>query len=461
MRILAATLLLAACTDHSEIVTIGNLQEVLVMPTRLTHDLDVLFMVDDSPSMADKQESLRTSFPKMMDELAMLPGGLPNLHVGVITSDMGASGIDGLVSPMIGGSVGGCMAYGKNGALQTFDAAPIVTGRFISDVAAGTGRARNYTGELRDAFSALANAGSSGCGFEQPLAAIRAALDPSNSANVGFLRDDANLAVVILTDEDDCSLQDPVMLNFDPDRFGPMESFRCTRYGVTCDEGGTTTDAMNQVGPKTSCHQNASSYLADVHALAYELQSRKTDPSQVLVAAIAGTPSPVAVELRPPAGSSTPMPALAHSCEYAGNDGPAVADPAVRLAEFVSQLGTRGAFESVCNADLTLPLTQIGLSTRQMMGDGCLAVTLADTRADLPGIQSMCEATLEDGTALPGCDTAAVGDQCWWVLPNPSQCPDSPDHLRVEIDIAGIAPTPQGTSETTPHYVHVKCLTAE
>jgi len=186
--------------------------------------------------------------------------------------------------------------------------------------------------------------------------------------------------------------------------------------------------------------------------LATELKNRKADPSQVMVAAIVGDPTPFAIELRAPAGSVTPIPALAHSCSYAGNDGPAVADPAVRIADFVSQFGSRGAFESVCNADLTLPLTQIGISTRQMMGDGCLAVKLADTRTDLVGVQPMCEVTDGDA-AMPSCDTAPAGQDCWVVIADPNRCPGSPDNLRIEIQ--------RTEPQVTQRYTHVKCLTAQ
>jgi hypothetical protein len=366
---------------------------------------------------------------------------------------MGTSDIHGLVAPAIGGTAqGGCSNGGKDGALQTFGATGLYN-IYLSDIATPTGRQRNYPGELRDAFSAIASAGANGCGFEQSLAAIHAATSPSATANAGFMRDEANLAVVILSDEDDCSLADSRLLTTDTSVLGPLQSFRCTRYGVTCEEGGATTDTMNQAGPKVNCHPNTTSpYLADVHAFADDLKARKADPSQVMVAAIAGEPTPVSVELRAPDGSSTPIPALEHSCQYNGNDGLAVADPAVRLAEFVSQFGSRGAFESVCNADLTLPLTQIGISTRQMMGDGCLAVKLADTRSDIVGIQPMCE-VIDGDTPMPSCDTAGLGQDCWLAIGDPNRCPDSPDNMRIEIDRAAV--------QVTQRYAHVKCLTAQ
>jgi hypothetical protein len=180
-------------------------------------------------------------------------------------------------------------------------------------------------------------AGVSGCAFEQHLAAVERAL--SNPANTGFLRPDAYLGVIIIADEDDCSLEHASLLADDPtadSTLGALQSFRCTRFGVLCDQGGQTPDAMNQVGTKNQCHPNdTSAYLTKVSDYATFLRGLKQDPSKVLVAAIAGTPEPFAVELRPPGTGATPIPALAHSCTYIGGDGkPEVADPPVRIKEF-------------------------------------------------------------------------------------------------------------------------------
>jgi hypothetical protein len=62
--------------------------------------------------------------------------------------------------------------------------------------------------KLEDVFSCLATAvGVAGCGEEHQLQAVRVALNPQsfNQQNVGFLRADAYLAIVLITDEDDCS----------------------------------------------------------------------------------------------------------------------------------------------------------------------------------------------------------------------------------------------------------------
>jgi len=424
-----------------------EMKEVATIPSMVNRDLDLLFMIDDSPSMSDKQTALLASFPKMMDQLASLDGGLPNVHIGVATSDLGTEGTNGVIAPSIGGTAqGGCSGHGDGGQLPRANATGL-TGAFISDVDDGAGgRTRNYTGALRDVFTSMASVGANGCGFEQTLGATQRALDPTNTPNADFIRPLANLAIVILSDEDDCTVSDTTsLLTTDVTVLGPLQSFRCTRYGVTCDDGGTTTDAMNQIGTKSGCHANASSpNVAGVQPIVDYVKDLKAEQSQVMVAAIVGNPEPVQVELRAPPGSTTPIPALAHSCQYAGTDGSIeVADPAVRIAQFVNAFDDRGTLTSVCDADLSLPLQNIGLRAKQLMGDPCIPLALAH-----PATPS-CVVT--DGTApMPACDTT-TGD-CWQIVPDTFRCAQSPDQLRIEIVRA--------TAPTELRYTHVKCVIA-
>src|SRR6476646_1895078 len=76
----------------------GDKHDAAVPPMRVTgvlsevkaRKVDVLFMVDDSGSMAAAQANLAASFPAFMDTLRALPGGAPDLHVAIVSSDMGA-----------------------------------------------------------------------------------------------------------------------------------------------------------------------------------------------------------------------------------------------------------------------------------------------------------------------------------------------------------------------------------
>jgi hypothetical protein len=443
----AIVALLAACNSGD--IVVGKLQEVAVMRAIPNRDLDLLFVIDNSPSMADKQLSLAENFPRMMDVLDELDGGLPNLHIGVITSDMGTQSAAGPPAPSIGQiGNGGCAGLGDDGALQHANA-PELTGSFISDIANGGNRDRNYTGELRDVFSHLARVGAGGCGFEQHLAAMRRAL--VNPANAGFVRPAANLAVIVLADEDDYSVFDPSL--FDPSNpsLGPLQSFRCFDFGVACDP-----DHPREVGDKTGCAPRPSAIVETVQPFVDALLAAKPDPRQIMVAGVVGDRSPVAVAMLPPPGGGAAIPTLAHSCQFSGPNGDEFADPAVRLGTFLDQFPGRSQLTSICNADLSTPLGMIGATAKKLVGDPCIDTTdLADISAD-PGVQPACEVTdVRDSApdapiALPVCDS--VNNDCYELYADPGACPATQDHLRIRIE---------RYQTTTPDtWTHVRCQRA-
>src|SRR5687767_12183077 len=93
--------------------------QVVSVPATPNRDLDLLFVIDDSGSMADKQNNLVTNFPNFINVLSTLEGGLPNLHLGVVTTDMGTdSSMEVPATPIGQIGQGGCAVSGKNGALQ-------------------------------------------------------------------------------------------------------------------------------------------------------------------------------------------------------------------------------------------------------------------------------------------------------------------------------------------------------
>lgn len=440
---------LAAC-NTADIVVVGGLHEVAALRALPDRDLDVLFVIDDSPSMAGKQVALAASFPRMIDALARLDGGLPNLHIGVVTTDLGTQGSAvATPGPPVGlAGRGGCAGVGDDGALQ-HASAPELTEGYLSDVfdaSLAGGRARNYTGDLRDAFARLAGVGDGGCGFEQPLAAMRRAL--ANPANAGFFRPDANLAVVIVSDEDDCSLLDPALLGGDP-ALGPLLSFRCFEHGVACDP-----DAPRTPGDKQRCVPRDGSRLVEsVAPFVDALLAVKPDPRQVMVAAIAGDPQPVAVALTVPTTGGPPTPALAPSCQFAGPGGAERADPAVRLAAFVAAFPGRAQLTSICSGDLTASLDAIGTSAKRLVGDPCIDTSaLADTSA-APGVQPACEvadvrdAAPDQPTALPPCSSGAR--DCYRMVPDAVACPEGDDHLRLQLQ--------RTTAVSSDTWIHVSC----
>ena len=218
----------------------------------INRNVDLLFMVDNSSSMRPLQNNLRANFPTFMQRL-MEPPGLPNIHVAVVSSDMGA------FNPAAGNeAISGCTTTaspgyaGNNGVFQ-YTAPPPETGQaacatgldpsahFISDI----GGVKNYSGDLANVFSCIAALGDAGCGFEHQFASVLRALGaddlgPPPQENQGFLRDDAYLVVVMITNEDDCSarpgqpLFDTTANNDLSDMLGPITNFRCNEFGHIC-----------------------------------------------------------------------------------------------------------------------------------------------------------------------------------------------------------------------------------
>ena len=174
---LSAAGLLAACPDRgiSKVDPAQGRVEFKDIPVKINRDVDILFVVDDSPSMADKQANLAKNFPRFTDELSKIEGGLPNVHIGVVTSDMGTRGADDAApGPGIGTiGMGGCSGNGKDGVLQPRGATANGE-KFLSNIANPDGsRLTNYNTDLATAFSTMAKAGDTGCGFEQHLEAMK------------------------------------------------------------------------------------------------------------------------------------------------------------------------------------------------------------------------------------------------------------------------------------------------
>ncbi len=180
--------------------------------------LDVLFMIDDSSSMTSMQQKLAAQIPAFVSALQNLPMGLPSLHIAVVSSDMGAPGDSTFALQCTArgdqgefrlGTDGQRLRWGASGgdagALGCPGASLNSGATYISNVDG----VANYTGDLSTLLSCMTTLGDTGCGFENQLASISRALgadgSPAPSSNAGFLRPDAQLAIIVLSNEDDCS----------------------------------------------------------------------------------------------------------------------------------------------------------------------------------------------------------------------------------------------------------------
>lgn len=181
--------------------------------TQETYDkVDILWVVDNSGSMEDTVNLLRQNFSSFIQEFTAL--GL-DYHMAAVTTDM--------VNPQHSGRIRGS----------------VITAEMDASQAAME-------------FLASVDVGASGSSDEQGLAAVQAALSEPllSNENAGFLRDDAALAVIVVSDENDSSPANASQftswfrtLKTDPDRVR-MHGF--IGLEVTFDFFGCTVDSVAQ-----------------------------------------------------------------------------------------------------------------------------------------------------------------------------------------------------------------------
>ncbi len=172
---------------------------------------DVLFVIDSSPSMADERAKVSSEVARMMRAMTMSDADDPridfrvvtvqDLHAGVISSDMGANGSR---------LVEGCSARGDDGLFVSHRACESAQSTPYSWIFEG------YHDATREivAVSCNAEAARSSCVLSSPLEAALVALESEHEHNQRFLRNDpdkasARLVVVVITDKDDCSVEEP------------------------------------------------------------------------------------------------------------------------------------------------------------------------------------------------------------------------------------------------------------
>lgn len=302
--------------------------------------VDILFVMDNSRSMAPYQESLRREFPKLVrglvtgdhDEDPSTPKFPPvsSIRVGFVTTDMGEAGLGHFASDisqpvcpgadtnpygddarLINIAVGNDSPENRTGldcdsdddgradrvsaaelpAFLTFDAPPVEPP--ASDVEAFVHRA-----------SCFGLPGANGCGMEMPLEVALKSMTPSTSpirffslpgdgrefgrgddptSNAGWLRPDSVLAIVVLSDEDDCSTDDRRV--FDWGAAAPFDD------PTNPDPGDPSSPYAQrfQRPANTRCVRFANA-LYDVERFVDGLLALRAEPQRVVFTAIVGVP---------------------------------------------------------------------------------------------------------------------------------------------------------------------------
>lgn len=434
---------------------------ISISPNRL---LDMVFMVDNSPSMTPKQEKLKAQFPKLINALRD-PGDqtLPDLRVAIIDSDLGTGGQQPVDSNCGPNARNGQQMYGDMGKFQMIGATGCgVTSPDAKWLEYKSGKAINYNGDINNVFGCLASAvGVAGCGFEHQLQAFEFAFvvgaigndiqhNISDSNPNGFLRPSAYLAMVFLSDEDDCSaatndgmfassLSSTILGN-------ESASLRCATRGHSC--GGRTltlsppgyptdapfatdytscearTDACSNEtdnkSPTDTSQSTDCSPLKSIKSLADHLKSLKANPDeQILVAGIYGVPlNPSDPKTPKYKVAMTPNPSTldkAHPQVYDywpicydpdhqpkqdpnGDNAAFDVDAAgwgatggLRMDAFINEFGSNGLKFSICQRDYSTSLQQIGDTLAKKLQNLCVDYKLIDTDANIDnGVQADC-----------------------------------------------------------------------
>ncbi len=154
--------------------------------------VDLLFVIDNSSSMKNEQDTLVASFPGFVASMLEQLANADSYHVGVVSTDKydgnddPCDGVLGALITRTGGTNSSKMSCG-----------PYASGkRYMSEA-----------DDLGARFGCAAQVGTSGDSNEKPLeAAIRGLgpiLNAAGECNDGFLRKDALLVLVIITDEEE------------------------------------------------------------------------------------------------------------------------------------------------------------------------------------------------------------------------------------------------------------------
>jgi hypothetical protein len=331
--------------------------------------VDILLVIDDSASTAAINAKLKTELPNLLNAITSGDsddGKFPpakSVHVAVTTTDLGAGESS---------TLSGCEGWGRDGTFVKPDEFGLTCeAHYPGFLAFEGGPAAVATVDSVGCIPLVTPQNPSkadyGCGFEQPLEATLKALLPNaadiefvhgtghgDTDNAGFLRENSLLVVVVVTDEDDCSMSD--YASFDPQ----AETNRMTDPNVFC--------------------QNHADRLYDVQRYVDSLRNLRPHNDNVIFAAIAGVPAekvddefranfdmttdegiaayydavladPRMEERRMTIGG-TSLERIAPSCTRIAADGGHLdARPPRRLVETAKTFGTRSVIGSLCKDD--------------------------------------------------------------------------------------------------------------
>jgi len=474
--------------------------QLAVAPNRM---LDLVFMIDNSPSMVLKQAKLQSQFPRLLDALKdPSDGTLPDLRLAIIDSDLGSGGAypSGSCGPKTLPD-GTSSTYGDLGRFQMIGAQACgVTDASALWLENNKGQAVNYTGDIGTVFSCLAtNLGTLGCGLEHSLQAFEFALVTDGIGNTNqrqMLRPSAYLGLVFLSDEDDCSAApDDGLFGDKPELRNEAASLRCGTRAHACGGVNLTETppgfptTMPFLAPFSTCAARTDdcpdqtdtsvpttcSPLRGLATMATEIKALKSKPDeQIFVAGIFGWPlsdadmATASYRIAPipnPNTADTAHPTVFDYWPvcYDPNHLPNNPDPVtgfdataaywgatggLRMSTFVDQFGDNGLKFSICQPDFSAAMSKIGSALSKKMQNLCLPAIYAQLTTCTANylIPDANGNPIRQPSPVPKCNAQQSNAPCYSLATNPTTCPGAAYVVQLSQGIdAGVSSLPYGT----------------
>jgi len=441
---------LFACLSHplKEVAYDKTQVEKQGVAIAVNKDVDIIFIIDNSGSMAEEQAFLSENFAAFVNVLEA-PDVKANYRMAITTTDNGnprcpkadttpEAGSFVLSSCIDRVAVGDFLFNGQDPPLNAestctdycswpdseLQIRPTTTDKDPSEKARPW--LQNIEGETNlpdgistvEAFQCFGPQGISGCGFESHLESMYKALkraDTEGDDQYGFLRDQAILSVVMVTDEADCSyaeahkaifIDNKVFWN---DPADPIPSSAvCWRAGVACEGDGPSYTTCSSENYDEAGNPGASDADAVLHPLSryvtqlsdIEATKQTFDSGQeVLFALIGGVPPGYAGKEDAIYEDSADTVlqgdfGIGPGCTST-EGGNAV--PPVRLREFAEafQVGTDPNIFSICDPDYSVALEAIADKIRDQIKPACMPECVADSDTTTPLLDPTCTLTEE------------------------------------------------------------------
>ncbi|MFC1654786.1 hypothetical protein ACFL2F_03175 [Myxococcota bacterium] len=326
----------------------------------VSSSIDVVFVVDNSGSMAGEQDQLGRSFQAFANVLEQKFGD--TFHVAVVTVGMESQACPPCDATITKSCINETQENGRfqdrKGHITWTAGTPVFD--FVQD-----STCRVVTNSNADCFydvaqeRGIALVGVNGCGYERGLAPLKAALKSlQGSYNAGFIRDDATLAVIVISDENDCGEVGDV-------------------YELTADGGNICYFAAKGEGPEPGNpdYTPMAYHPTDPEQRPYELtpvehyynflvnEVKGGREGMVKFAAIVGVtdpgdPSTTTIEYQ---WGTRNRWEIVDACATPGCTGDyCFAEPGTRYIQLAQMFGQNGFVDTICQNDFTQTMEKLG-----------------------------------------------------------------------------------------------------